>query len=150
MEMKRVKNKKDAREFAEGVINDPVLEVQWAETAFKHAETYFKLLQIVPDVATMRLTRYDDAIYTAFRELFPDLNVALLDEDVIKSKESKEAWRPFLMQWEGKVEDFNFGTLLRLDAEKEYGPENSCIVPRVQFYCVELARNREGCQYKPS
>ena len=90
--MHRVKNKKDAREFAEGVINDPILEVQWAETAFKHAETYFKLLQIVPDKAAMRLTRHDDDLYTGFRELFPDLSVAVLDEDQVKSKESKDKY----------------------------------------------------------
>ncbi|VDO93063.1 unnamed protein product [Schistosoma margrebowiei] len=53
-------------------------------------------------------------------------------------------WRPFCNEFEKKVEDFNFGTLLRLDASKGYCPENTCIVPRIQFLALEIARNRLG------
>ena len=37
---------------------------------------------------------------------------------------------------------FSFATLLRLDAEKDYSEENSIISTKIQFWAVELARNR--------
>lgn len=43
-----------------------------------------------------------------------------------------------------KVEDHSFGTLLRLDCREDYSEANSTLVPRIQFYAIELARNREG------
>lgn len=43
------------------------------------------------------------------------------------------------------VQDFNMGTLLRLDASKDYDPDNTIIVPRIQFFAIEIARLREGC-----
>jgi hypothetical protein len=42
------------------------------------------------------------------------------------------------------VEDYSFGTLLRADASKEYSEDNSILVTRIQFYAIELARNKEG------
>lgn len=42
------------------------------------------------------------------------------------------------------MEDFSFATLLRLDASKDYSEENSIIVTKIQFYAIELARNKEG------
>ena len=42
------------------------------------------------------------------------------------------------------MQDFNFGTLLRTRSTEDYGPENSFFVPRIQFVCIEVARNREG------
>ena len=42
------------------------------------------------------------------------------------------------------VEDFSLGCLVRLDAEGEYSEENSSLVSKIQFYAVEVARNREG------
>ena len=36
-----------------------------------------------------------------------------------------QTWRPFCNQFEGLVEDFNYGTLLRLDCEKGYTEENT-------------------------
>lgn len=80
-------------------------------------------------------------------------------------------WRSFCNQFEGLVEDFNYGTLLRLDCEGDYTEENSifgtCASPqvcfervkleklmsatrflfsvtRIQFLAIEIARNREG------
>jgi len=48
------------------------------------------------------------------------------------------------MSYEKKVEDFNFATLLRVDSKGDYSEQNTTIVPRVQFYCLEIARNKEG------
>ena len=61
------------------------------------------------------------------------------------------------------MEDYNFGTLVRIDARGEYSSENTLLgksersikenfslrfllvsVVRVQFYAIEIARNREG------
>lgn len=55
-----------------------------------------------------------------------------------------QKWRPFCEKFKETVEDYSFGTLLRVDANGEYSEENSILVPRIQFYAVELARNREG------
>lgn len=92
----------------------------------------------------MRLTPFDDTIYKIFREEFPDLDVALVDEDRMKSPEGKARWRNFCERFKKFVEDYSFGTLLRADASKDYTQANSILVSRIQFYAIELARNREG------
>lgn len=38
---------------------------------------------------------------------------------------SPQKWRPFCLRFEGVVEDFNYGTLLRLDCRKDYTEENT-------------------------
>lgn len=73
----------------------------------------------------------------------------------MKSEEGKQKWRPFCEQFKGSVEDYSFGTLLRGDCEGDYSEENSILTTRIQFYAIELARNREGLndgirsKYKP-
>lgn len=124
--------------------NDPTVESLWAIKAVEHMEVYFNLISAV-DPRILKLTLHDDAIYTAFRERFPKLDVKRLVESEIKSEESKKEWREFCMKFENVVEDFNFATLVRLDSEEDYAEENTTLVPRVQFYAIEIARNREGC-----
>ena len=46
------------------------------------------------------------------------------------------------------VRDYNMGTLIRIDSREEFGPQNSVVVPRLQFYCIEIARNRKGFNAK--
>nr|CAD7594794.1 unnamed protein product [Timema genevievae] len=123
--------------------NDPSVEAMWAIKAMEHAEVYFNILCSV-DPKLLRLTPHDNAIYTAFREEFPDLKLGKLTEEDLKSTEAKQKWRPFCEQFKDIIEDFSFGTLLRLDSEGEYSEENSILVSRIQFYAIELARNREG------
>eukprot|EP00003_Mantamonas_plastica_P029890 TRINITY_DN7195_c0_g1_i1.p1 TRINITY_DN7195_c0_g1~~TRINITY_DN7195_c0_g1_i1.p1 ORF type:complete len:166 (-),score=70.31 TRINITY_DN7195_c0_g1_i1:16-513(-) len=132
------------------IENDQEMEMNWAIKAFKHAEVYWSLLEAFPSTQELRLTKNDDIIYEAFRETFPELSVDVIDEDAIKSKEGKELWRPFLMQFEKTVEDFNFLTLIRIDATNPagYSEENTTVMPRCQFYCFEIARNREGVNDK--
>lgn len=36
------------------------------------------------------------------------------------------------------------GTLIRKDVHGDYNEKNSFIVVRIQFYAIELARNKEG------
>ncbi|KAM9735047.1 protein PBDC1 isoform 1-T2 [Menidia menidia] len=128
---------------ADAYGNDPRLEAMWAMKAYNHAEVYFNLISAV-DPRFLRLTKLDDRIYSSFRENFRDLDVRKLQEDQLKSPQAKERWRPFCNQFEGLVEDFNYGTLLRLDSEQDYSPENTIFATRVQFFAVEIARNREG------
>ncbi|KAJ8347056.1 hypothetical protein SKAU_G00284570 [Synaphobranchus kaupii] len=128
---------------ADAYGNDPQLEVMWAMKAYQHAEIYFNLISSV-DPKFLKLTKVDDKIYSEFREAFADLNIETLDPDLLKSVEAKEKWRPFCNQFEGLVEDFNYGTLLRLDCQKDYTEENTIFATRIQFFAVEIARNREG------
>lgn len=129
----------------ENTVNDEKVEVSWAIAAFEFAEDFSKLLNLLENPEELHFGDLDDELYREFRATFPKLNVQVLDEDFIKSREQKELWRPFLMQWENKIESFNMATLIRIDAKKEFSEENSTIVPRVQFYCFELARSRENC-----
>ncbi|CAF0895236.1 unnamed protein product [Adineta steineri] len=128
---------------AEDYMNDPILEEQWAMKAFQHAETYFNLLCSI-ESKKLRLTRHDDEIYSRFRAVFPDLKVDILDENQIKSVEGKELWRSFCEEFKELIEDYNYGTLIRTDSKGEYSSDNSFLVVRIQFYAIEIARNREG------
>lgn len=128
---------------AESYGNDPNVEMVWAMKAYQHAEVYFNLIGSV-DPRHLKLTRKDDVIYAAFRGDFPDLRIDVLDPEDLKSPAAKEKWRPFCMKFETEVEDFNYGTLLRLDCSKEYTEENTIFATRIQFYGIEIARNREG------
>uniref|UniRef100_UPI000B4CC8B3 protein PBDC1 n=1 Tax=Lonchura striata TaxID=40157 RepID=UPI000B4CC8B3 len=93
----------------------------------------------------LRLTPLDARIHERFRGTFPGLRLQRLEPEQLKSEPAKAKWRPFCLAFEGLVEDFNFGTLLRLDARGAYTEENSILVPRIQFLAIEIARNREGC-----
>ncbi|XP_026129342.1 protein PBDC1-like [Carassius auratus] len=128
---------------AEAYGNDAQLEVMWAMKAYNHAEVYYNLISSV-DPKFLKLTKSDEQIYTKFREAFPDLSIQVLDAELLKSADAKEKWRPFCNQFEEVVEDFNYGTLLRLDCQKDYTEENTIFATRIQFYAIEIARNREG------
>lgn len=71
------------------------------------------------------------------------MNVQRIDEDEIKSTEGKAKWRSFIEKF-NKLDDFSYGSLIRADAGREFGPDNSILVIRVQFWAIEIARNREG------
>uniref|UniRef100_A0A8B9C9D8 Polysaccharide biosynthesis domain containing 1 n=1 Tax=Anser brachyrhynchus TaxID=132585 RepID=A0A8B9C9D8_9AVES len=116
----------------------------WAMRAYQHAEVYFNLISSV-DPKFLKLTKADEQIYGEFRKTFGDLKIDVLDPEELKSEPAKEKWRPFCMRFEGVVEDFNYGTLLRLDCSKGYTEENTIFATRIQFFAIEIARNREGC-----
>lgn len=73
--------------------------------------------------------RIDDEIYVDFMSTFgPNVpRIDILDEAKdFKSPEMKEKWRNFINRYEGgKVTDYNFGSLLRIDASKEYSEDNT-------------------------
>ena len=122
--------------------NDELVEEMWAAKAMDHAEVYFNLLCNL-DPRTLRLTPYDDQIYQTFRQDFPTLKIDVLSDDTLKSSSEKIRWRNFAEKF-NKLEDYSYGTLMRADAGKEFSPENSLLVVRVQFLAIEIARNREG------
>ncbi|KCV71832.1 hypothetical protein H696_01251 [Fonticula alba] len=124
--------------------NNQDIELAWAELAFKFAETHEKLLSRI-DGSKLRLTRIDDAIYEHFRKEFPDFDLSSVDDDILKGTEAKKAkWREFCNKYEHQVEDFSAGTLLRSKCTEGYSQENTILVVRIQFYAIEIARNREG------
>ena len=74
----------------------------------------------------------------------------------MKSKEGKERWRTFISAYEEKIEDFNFGTMLRASPAVKYDEQDSIFgvyrglslrfwwliftAVRMQFYAIEIAR----------
>lgn len=83
-------------------------------------QTYWSILEKVKG-STLRLTKMDDEIYDHLRKDFPTFDpAATINEDEMKSKEGKERWRAFMMQYEGKIDDYNFGTMVRNNAKAEY------------------------------
>ncbi|KAI5740369.1 hypothetical protein M8J76_003108 [Diaphorina citri] len=133
----------------------PSVEAMWVSKAVDHAEVYFNILCSV-DPKILRLTAHDDEILKSFRADFPDLKVDVLNEEEMKSPEGKAKWREFCEKFKDMIEDYNFGTLLRLDAKGEYSEANTMLSTRIQFYAIELARNKEGLNdsirdnFKPS
>ncbi|PWY93484.1 DUF757 domain protein [Aspergillus sclerotioniger CBS 115572] len=120
------------------------MEKQFAVKAVEHLMTYWSILEKVPG-SKLRLTKMDDEILESFMKEFPDFNPAdTLDEDKMKSKEGKEKWRNWINQYEKTIEDFNFGTMLRASPKVEYDRDTTIFAMRMQFYAVEIARNRAG------
>jgi hypothetical protein len=100
------------------IVNSP-------PSAVEHMETFSKLLELRRG-KELRLTGIDDEIYKHFRETFPDLDVSKeLNEDEMKSKGGKEIWRKFMMAYEKKVKDYNFGTMLRTKPNEDYAQDNA-------------------------
>lgn len=122
------------------------IEKQFAVKAVQQMGTYWNLLSTVPP-SKLKLTQYDDEILEEFYKAFPEYDeakIAVLNEDELKSKENKERWREYIKNFEEKIEDFNFGTLVRKDVSKEYSEDNTIFVVRIQFYAIELMRNKLG------
>ncbi|KAJ7639751.1 DUF757-domain-containing protein [Mycena polygramma] len=125
------------------------IEKQFAVKAVEQAQTYWNLIEKV-DPKELKLTKLDDEIYEDTLKSFPELaendyaKLVKLDEDAMKSPEGKERWRLFIDSYKKKVKDYNFGSLIRTDARQEYGERNTIFVTRIQFYAIEIARNRLG------
>jgi hypothetical protein len=129
---------------AEEADNMEEIEKQFAVKVVQHMQTYWSILEKVKGSA-LRLTKMDDEIYTHLMLEFPDFDAAAtINEDDMKSKTGKERWRKFMMAYEKKIEDYNFGTMVRNDAKAEYDEDTTIFVPRMQFYAIEIARNRRG------
>jgi hypothetical protein len=89
----------------------------------------------------LRLTKLDDEIYEHFKRDFPDFDPkATIDEEEMKSKDGKERWRKFIMAYEKKVDDYNYGTVIRTNPKFEYGQDETIFAVRMQFYAIEIVR----------
>ncbi|KAJ3957562.1 hypothetical protein N0V92_005882 [Colletotrichum tropicale] len=170
MSMQQVPNNFNAEE----ADNLEDIEKQFAKQAnsllsavVQHMETYWKILEKVKG-SSLRLTKIDDEIYEHLQTDFPEFDpAATINEDEMKSKNGKERWRKFMMAYEKRVDDYNFGTMVRSKPDVEYGQHDvifgrslrrrclRCLsaeghkltresVPRMQFYAIEIARNRKG------
>lgn len=131
---------------AEQADNLEEIEMQFAVKAVEQAETYYSLLEKVKG-STLRLTKHDDDIFNQLLEDFPEYkepkNVSVISEEEMKSPSGKVKWRAFCEKF-NEIADYNFGTLLRLKANEEYSQENTMFAVRIQFYAIEIARNRYG------
>ncbi|BGP36194.1 hypothetical protein JCM10450v2_000092 [Rhodotorula kratochvilovae] len=133
---------------AENAQNDEGIEMQFAVMCMEQAEVYFGLITKIKPSELKRLTKWDDEIVEAFLAAFPEYDDAdklrLLSEEEIKSPAGKRRWRDFMMPFAKKIDEYNFGTLIRLDCTKDYTQENSMFGYRLQFYALEILRNRKG------
>lgn len=129
---------------AEKADNLEDIEKQFAVKVVQHMSTYWAILEKVKG-STLRLTKIDDDIYSHLKTDFPEFDASVtIDEDQMKSKTGKERWRKFMMAYEKKIDDYNFGTMMRGNPKWEYGQDETIFVPRMQFYAIEIARNRGG------
>jgi hypothetical protein len=132
---------------AEDAGNNEEIEKQFAVKAVQHLETYWSLLSLRKG-SELKLTQLDDAIFLHLCNALPEYTtkegVSVIDEDKMKSPGGKKLWREFLMQYEHTVDDYNFGSLLRVDVNKGYDEDNSIFVPRMQFLAIEIVRNKLG------
>ena len=91
----------------------------------EHMETYWKILEKLPG-SKLRLTKMDDEILEHFNKDFPDFDLkGTINEDEMKSKAGKERWRNFSMAYEKKIEDYNFGAMVRNNAAVEYDQDTT-------------------------
>jgi len=124
--------------------NSEQIEQAFAVKVVQHIETYWKILEKMPG-SKLRLTKMDDEIYEHFKKDFPEFDAkATIDEEEMKSKEGKERWRTFINAYDKKIEDFNYGTVIRTNPKFEYGQDETIFAVRMQFYAIEIVRNREG------
>ncbi|KAI0634159.1 hypothetical protein C8Q77DRAFT_1110202 [Trametes polyzona] len=76
-------------------------------------------------------SRIDDEIFEHAMKAFPELaednyaKLTVIDEDWMKSDDGKKRWREFIQQYEKKIKDYNFGSLIRTDARQEYSETNT-------------------------
>lgn len=107
--------------------------------------TYWALLEKVRG-SNLQLTRIDDEILEHFQRDFADVDVSqTIDENQMKSKEGKERWRNFMMTYETKVTDYNFGTMLRSNPKFEYGEKETIFGKIELFHGSAVAESSQQC-----
>jgi len=130
---------------ADEYVNDSQVESLWVRVAVEFADVHFNLI-CSADPKLLKLTKDDDdRIYDRFLYYFTsDFDVVNASVESLKSPDAVSRWREFCEEFKD-LEDYNYGTLLRLNSAKEYSEENCILVCRIQFLAVEIARNRKGC-----
>uniref|UniRef100_A0A914XSA9 Polysaccharide biosynthesis domain-containing protein n=1 Tax=Panagrolaimus superbus TaxID=310955 RepID=A0A914XSA9_9BILA len=129
----------------EKYINDPNVEFAWAMKAAERAGVHMNILLSV-DTNKLKLTKDQTEVYDKFRELFPKLNVEKVSDQELKG-DNKAIWAEFCECF-NFIEDYNLGTIMRIDASGVYNSENTLIVPKIIFLAIEGARNIEGINEK--
>lgn len=95
--------------------------------------TYWAILEKVQG-SKLRLTKMDDDIYEHLKKDFPEFDpAATINEDEMKSKTGKERWRTFMMAYEKKIDDYNFGTMLRAGPNMEYDQDTTIFGERTRL-----------------
>ena len=82
----------------------------------------------------------DAELLAVFRAAFPLLQVSELSESDLKEGKAREEWTRFLELHGRGAEEM---TMLRRDSSRSYDAE-ALLVPRLQFTCMEVAREAEG------
>jgi len=124
------------------------IDKQFAVRTVEYAQTHWNVITRIPP-RQLKLTPIDDEIFEDFKKEFPELadypeKLGNLPEDELKNAEAKKRWRAWMAKYEKKVQDYNFGTLLRNKAKEEYGESNAMLVLKIQWCAIEIARNRLG------
>ncbi|KAL8364958.1 hypothetical protein RB595_003987 [Gaeumannomyces hyphopodioides] len=134
---------------AENAPNHEGIEMAFAEKVIQHMETYWKILKNKRG-SQLRLTKMDDEIYEHLKADFPELDPAEdIVEDKLKNKEGKERWRKFMMAYEKRVEDFNFGTMLRVSPKDDVDTEERVIfggLPSCAVLSIRASRCADSCR----
>ncbi|GMM38848.1 hypothetical protein DASC09_061870 [Saccharomycopsis crataegensis] len=132
---------------AENADNLEDIEKQFAVKAVQQAEVYWNLITKIPG-SKLKLTKYDEELYEDLVTDFPEFKDAVyisnIDENELKNHKNKERWRKFCKKWETKIDDYNFGTLLRTSPKNEYDQDGTIFALRLQFYAFEISRNKMG------
>ncbi|ORX33935.1 putative polysaccharide biosynthesis protein [Kockovaella imperatae] len=136
---------------AETAGNNEEIEMQFAVKTVEHLEAYERLISGIPP-RNLKLTPMDNELHENFLSTFPEYAspeaLRNLNEDEMKSAKGKERWRNFILPYEKRLKDYNFGTLVRKDSDRGYAEDNSILVTRTQFFAIEIARNRAGLNDK--
>lgn len=83
----------------------------------------------------LHLTKMDDEIFDHLKTEMPDFDPAVpIVEDEMKSKQGKERWRNFVQQYKGRIDDFDFGTMLRANPKDEYTQDNTIFGTHSSIY----------------
>jgi len=121
----------------------------------KIAGSKLKLTKCVRSRSTTAEPRRHDAeLLAAFRTDFPEYfegdyaALRKIDEDRMKSAEGKTRWRKFIAPFEKVIEDYNFGTLMRLDVAGEYTEANTIFGSLRWFGIAQLIV--QCCEYSSS
>uniref|UniRef100_A0A1I8BU19 Polysacc_synt_4 domain-containing protein n=1 Tax=Meloidogyne hapla TaxID=6305 RepID=A0A1I8BU19_MELHA len=116
---------------AQNCVNDPNIEIAWAIKASEFSSVHMNILMSV-DTTKLKLNKYQDDVYKYFREMFPDMDVFETNEVQLKGG-NKEKWRQFCEYFKETVDDYNFGTMLRIRADGIYDEANTIITQKVCF-----------------
>ncbi|KAL9951540.1 hypothetical protein ACROYT_G044216 [Oculina patagonica] len=121
------------------------MELVWAMKAHHQAETYLKLISAI-DASRLHLTKYDDDIYRQFKRYFKMLKVDVIKPEDFKSEEANLSDTSTLTtrppRYTAALCSTNRSEENEIDCSKGYDEENTILVTRIQFYAVEIARNR--------